>query len=488
MDNPGFADILIIISSLFLLAYSSYRAAVLSFTIDESISYNSVVPLSFYQIITYEIASANHHLLNSICMKLSSMVFGPSEFALRLHSVISHVIYILFTYKILKKNCSPVILLAGFLLLNFNPYMLDFFSLARGYAMAVAMTVVCIYYFLSYIKDNTARNLIFSLISGIIAVLSNFSLLVFYLSLVVVINIYWISSGSFIGFKTHLKKNIPVALCTLILGAIIFLPLKRMIHYGELYDGGTTGFWYDTVGSLISATFYGKPLLQKYFQTAKYFVAISSAVMLIYLSISVFLKKQKAFRDNFSFILLLLAGPCLISIIQHYFIGSNYLINRMGLFLIPLFSLALIFFFNDFDKLPVLKYLNRAVITLLAVVFVSISVIALNTSYALYWKFDSKTKNMMSDLERSVLEKNGKNVRLGVTWLLEPSVNFYRQIKNYDWLEKVTYESYTDRNYDYYYLADSDMNYIRRMNLQLIKFYKESNTALAKSVSVAESK
>ncbi len=52
-----------------------------------------------------------------------------------------------------------------------------------------------------------------------------------------------------------------------------------------------------------------------------------------------------------------------------------------------------------------------------------------NISYVCNWKYDSETKNMISDLSKKVTETKSNNVRLGITWLYEPTINYYRITK-----------------------------------------------------------
>src|SRR6266542_6407233 len=111
-------DAAIAVLSLLLLAYSGYRAAILSFTIDESQSFNDYVPMKFMDIVSYKHSSANNHILNTLWMKFISYSFVTSEFLLRLHSVFSHLIYIVFSYLIIKKISAPLLVFSGFLLLN----------------------------------------------------------------------------------------------------------------------------------------------------------------------------------------------------------------------------------------------------------------------------------------------------------------------------------------------------------------------------------
>jgi uncharacterized membrane protein len=470
----------IIIISILLLIYSCCRAAILSFTIDESISYNLFVPLKFMDIISYAIPSSNHHLLNTIGMKYFSLLFGTSEFVLRLPSLLSHLTYLIFTYRILKKTASPIILLTGFLLLNLNPYLLDFFSLARGYAMAVTFVVVSIYYLLCYIENNRTKTIIWSLIFAMLAVLSNFSLLVYFVSFVAVINIYWIASQIHFNLNDLIRKNTPVFIGFLFLATILFEPLRKLIDYKELYDGGMNGFWSDTVGSLISASLYDIAYSRATSIFINYFIAIFTIIMVLTLIFKAYCIKTKIFTERFTIVILLLILPCFVSIFQHYLVKSNFLINRMALFYIPLFFLSVIFFINDYVKTNRWKILCWPLISIIAGVFSIHTVFSINTSYALYWKFDSKTERMLSDLENQAKQDDIKSVKLGTLWLFEPTINFYRNTKKYSWLEKVTEDNYENGDYDYYYLDNCGLGFINRKNLTIIKHYNISNTYLAK--------
>jgi len=113
--------------SMILLFYTGYRAATLSFVIDESISYNVYSQYKFMDIVSYKVASSNSHMINTLLIHYISRIFGTSEFLLRLPSLVSHLIYLIFTYKIIKQIRSPLIVLAGFIILNLNPFLLDFF-------------------------------------------------------------------------------------------------------------------------------------------------------------------------------------------------------------------------------------------------------------------------------------------------------------------------------------------------------------------------
>ena len=96
------------------------------------------------------------------------------------------------------------------------------------------------------------------------------------------------------------------------------------------------------------------------------------------------------------------------------------------------------------------------------------------------WRYDADTKKVLSDLEIQVKNSEKTHVKLGVIWLFEPTSNYYRATKKYEWLDKVTMDNYKNLDYDYYYLADSSMSFIKAHNLSIIKHYPLSNSYLLK--------
>jgi hypothetical protein len=470
----------IFIISLLLLIYSGLRAASLSFTIDESISYNVFVPLSFMDIVSFKIAIANNHMINSLCMKYISIFFGSNELLLRLPSILSHIVYIVFSYKIIRKVSSPVILLAGFLFLNLNPYLLDFFSLARGYSMAVAFTIVSMYFLLNYIEFSKAKSIIWSLIFAMLAVLSNFTLLIYFIALLSVINIYWIVSMSNFSINDLLKRNVPVFICSVALIVIMFEPIRKLIKYKEFYDGGITSFWSDTVGSLISASLYDQSYWQTPFLFIKYLIVFCSLILFITFVYKTYKNKLRIFNDKVSVTILLLFISILVPVAQHILLKSYFPINRMALVYLPLFLIPIILLVSDAAKSYKMKLLILPVMLIFAGVVTYHTFHSSNTSYALYWKFDADTKNMLSDLEIRVQNDEKSPIKLGAMWLYEPAINYYRVARKYTWLEKVRDDTYMSPDFDYYFLADTCLVYTKTLNKSVIKHYLTSNSYLVK--------
>ncbi|MCX6578298.1 MAG: hypothetical protein NTV82_18155, partial [Candidatus Aminicenantes bacterium] len=182
--------LLVLGSSLFFLGYEVARAARSSFTCDEAGSYLDFISPNVLALFNFN--SANNHFLNSLLAKISSALGGTSEFVLRLPNLLAYAAYLLFAFLILNRFVkTKIIVLCGYLLLSLNPYVLDYFSLCRGYGLSLGFLMASLFFFFSFL-DRTAgpgpsrhRRLRYSLIAASLAVLSNFSLLNIYLSLVI---------------------------------------------------------------------------------------------------------------------------------------------------------------------------------------------------------------------------------------------------------------------------------------------------------------
>lgn len=177
--------------SLFFIVFLVDRAIVAPFTFDEAATYLNYI--SAGPMAVFNLNSANNHLVNTLLTKFFSALGGNSEFVLRLPNLLAFVVYLLFSFLILNRFVKNKILVVfGYFLLAANPYVLDFFSLCRGYGLSLAFLMAALFFFFSFLdmeadhQPDRYRRLQFSLIAGGLAVLSNFSLLNVYLSLVLV--------------------------------------------------------------------------------------------------------------------------------------------------------------------------------------------------------------------------------------------------------------------------------------------------------------
>ena len=109
------------------------KAASADLTWDEAWTYLHYgrTPLGFTQL-----DLANDHPLNSILVWASTWLFGNSEFIIRIPNVLAGGVYLAATARLVHGARLKVL---AFAICVLQPYLIDYFSLARGYGLAVAL-------------------------------------------------------------------------------------------------------------------------------------------------------------------------------------------------------------------------------------------------------------------------------------------------------------------------------------------------------------
>ena len=75
--------------------------------------------------------------------------------------------------------------------------------------------------------------------------------------------------------------------------------------------------------------------------------------------------------------------------------------------------------------------------------------------------------------------KPGAQISLGISWIFEPTINFYRQTRKLDWLKEVNRDGYTG-SYDYYYV-EKDSVFIDTTKKVVVKSFDDIQTILARN-------
>src|SRR6185436_12641938 len=101
----------------------------------EAATYLRYIPHDFFSVFNFDVAT--NHFLNTLLTKLCYLIGGNSELVLRLPNHVGYGMYLWFSLRILQRLRHRAIAFAGFLLLNLNPYVLDYFSLSRGYGLSL---------------------------------------------------------------------------------------------------------------------------------------------------------------------------------------------------------------------------------------------------------------------------------------------------------------------------------------------------------------
>ncbi|MCC6412610.1 MAG: glycosyltransferase family 39 protein [Saprospiraceae bacterium] len=441
------------IAAVVMLVYVAYRAWNLSFTHDEALSYTIVLGD------TVRGASANHHYLNTWSMAFFHRFLGNSELSLRMGSVLAFVVYAWATVSLLGRSASGWVRLVGFALLMLNPFVLDFFSLARGYSFAMAGMMAALWSLVRAIEGRDFQSplwLAAAVAFGALGVLGNLALLNFYLPLLAVV------------FFTGLMKYRNFSITTMLSGlvSLVWLPffLKfilnesfRLKERGELYHGGNTGLFHDTVRSLAECSLY---LESDGFSVETLAIAFCVLfVVVVVVAIWHTLEQQQWTALGAVGVVL---GLTILSIaVQHVVLNTLLPTNRMVAYLLPLLGFGTVLWLDAWSRstnLWTAPQIGPVVVSLLLTVLAATHFTqTANTTFCYMWHFDKNTKTFMDRLPAIRVEHlGGKNITLATHALFEPAANYYKDIRHYDWLETIPKDGVRDKIKDVYYTLEDD--------------------------------
>lgn len=467
--------------SLAILLYVVFRAINLSITHDEAFTFTRYVNHSYAEIVTYQTGNIlpNNHILNTVCQKFFSEIFGPQEFVLRLGNILCCVVFLFVAYGF-SRQLTGIIALCSFVILTVHPYVLDFMGLSRGYGMAFTFMLLSLYcFFRSIKKDFNPGDFSLGLLAVILAIWANFSLLNYLLvvsPLFLLVQIIYSNRQTRPDWLRRFILNTAAFIFSCVVLLItIYGPLKIILDRKLLF-GGEKGFWSDTVISLCERLGYEAGYMRYWmiFLQGLILVILSGAFVQIIYTIRT--RRRDASDLFLLFLFLLTLGLSFASIAQFHFMGSYFPKERLALSFIPPFMLLIIFLFKSIDlnqgkKIAVFNLFP----ILLAIVFMAHMLISANVSYVLDWKYDANTKAIALDIEAI-----NDNINLGAHPLFEPALNFYRQTKQLTKYTEVHHDGYRKAgDYNYFVIPEEDRQKIDNDSLSVIKEYIPGRTILA---------
>jgi hypothetical protein len=465
----------IFLLSLFLFSYIFIRACLLSITWDEAYSYLEFVRNGIIFPEKYENMSANNHLLNTLLNIGLTRCFGLSELVLRLPSLFAHGLFLYFSYRLVKGFENKWLAVCSFIILNFNPYLLDFFSLSRGYGLSIGLMMSSIYFLYQFIHTEKNRYAAATVMTAGLAAFANFVLLNYLLVVSGLLLLLMLKDRNARKFIRSAALPVLVVLLWLALLVPIALKLKEA---GALFYGGDKSFWNDTFSTIIDRCFYELGYNYWFQRLAKGFIIISVAAAGI-IPLRKFLRKTGGKNNLFLLSLFFQLFFCSLStVLQHYIFGTLYLIDRTALFLVVLFSLLLVFLLNE------LKLYRKqfAAITFICAAFALFHfALSFNFRYVLEWKWDADIKQMTQDLEKiKAVPSPLSAVSMGIPLEMDQGINFYRAKDHLAWLNAVERSDLEDRRFDYLFFGPEEEQKLNMDSMEILKRYPGTNNVLAR--------
>jgi hypothetical protein len=423
---------LLLAGSVALVAASAYRAATFPFTHDESLS---------FAIFTWEPrwrTTANHHPLNTVLMQACHAVFGDAPLSLRTPNLLALALYLGSVLALLRRVAHPLTRFAGFALLALNPFVLDFFFLARGYGLALAFLMLA----LALLEPRTAA---LSAIAAAVAVVANYAFLNAFVPLLAAV--LWM-------VRRNLRVAIPLAVAGAGSLAVLGWQVRALQRGGDLHFGGESGFFSDTLVSLARCSLYSTdvPPAQA--------VAIGAIVLL---AVALLL----GCRDGMALFVLL--GSVAMAIGNHYVFGARYPIERGALYSVPLYGAALVLALRETKRATLV--ISGALVLLLSAHFAR----TFDPRRCYTWQYDAHNADALRIVAAD--RRGGRQVKLGASWRLEPSLNFYRVTEKYDWLVPIPRSRGIPPGADYVYAFRPDAEKLREQTV-VLAWYPDTETVL----------
>jgi hypothetical protein len=418
-------DLLFWLISGILLVVIVLRAYLIPITHDESDQILFYAQLPVRDIFQYTNPWPTNHIFNTLLIKFSTWMLGITQLSGRLPSIIFSVMSFVFVYKIARKFSPvsfiyPVLCLCVFL---FDPFLFDFFGLARGYAFAVGFELGAFYFLLKYLNQFRLKDLLFLGVCLFLMVLSNFSWLILFVAIV-------ITTGVVILYQ---KKYAHVIAALLILtgcSLIFYTPIQRMSDTHQFVFWKSNGFYIDTVVSIWND--------YKYTQS---FSLLSTDAWIVILYLPLILALIVTIRDimhkrnsKWNLAIILLITTILVNIIQHELLGTPYLSTRTSLLYIPLYGFVIISLLARIQyRMPKLFIgLSFLIACVLSIHFCS----CLNLKYAREWWYDQNTFDVLAIMQK-VHEQEHIDVELNTIDIYNPSFNYYKRARDLKWLQLV---------------------------------------------------
>ena len=243
-----------------ILTYLIARAIIVPVTVDEYLSLTYFVDSTWFDILTSRHLNtqnaSNNHVLNSIFMKIAIAIFGEHDWSIRLHILAAFAVCYYFIWKLFSLHNIPIMRQTAYLMIIFlNPYLLDFFAIARGYALSMACWSATTYFFILYCNEVKIKDLIKALIWLFIAVYSNFSAIYFAIIFGGSIGCFLIKNRKQDFFAKHIAT---LVLGTGVIAAITGLSLYRTI-VGHSAHGGSNSFFNDSILTYVAGSVHYNP-------------------------------------------------------------------------------------------------------------------------------------------------------------------------------------------------------------------------------------
>jgi len=482
---------------VFLFAVNVYRAATQSITHDEALTYLLFLTGDFRNIFT--INNPNNHLLVTLLMRLSTTLFGVSEFSVRLPVLVTCGLYLFTVYQFsLLLFGGGLLFILTVILLAANPLVLDFFVAARGYGPALAFLFYGVYCLFLYRTRSRYRwNLLYrGAVSLSFAVMSNLAVL---FPTFVAAALFLMTLPPRPAPRKQTKRSrepqavfpgrgeeaarflVPVSFLAMVFW--MAMPVTASPP-GGLYTtySGLAGSLEDLVGGAFLHN-SGLGQLNRDTVLLTWWRNLLALVMLPGVAIGGLIAALRTRERPAKNLALLWSSGIVVGSMFLHVVGDllahiPYPADRTGLYFFPFIGLALVLLLCVLrERAGILRW-TALPLTALGCLLAFHYAIQFNWTHFYVWAYDADNKAIIRELE-SIHRRAGKPIDLGYSWQLSPSLAFYRDAWRLDWLNPVI-RSREIGTHEYYALIANDRHLVKERNLETLFEGRMSGAILAR--------
>jgi hypothetical protein len=466
--------------------YITVRAFRLPITVDEASTAINHVPRLVVDTLFYEReANPNNHILNTLLIKMMTGIFGWHHFIVRLPVLMGAALYAWAALQLSKRMANGTMLRIFALLMFFgNPYLLEFFSFARGYGLAAGLLAAAVEMACRFFDTQDPRQLRNSFVFAGLAVYANFTLLIFWAPFVFLLLLAVFSENW--NLKSAWGKSKPALVVLLIFAALWFAPLKRLSRDSEIVNWNELGTWFESVQRIVRASIHANAYLGNGSDLALTRILIAGVLAIT--GIALFRLVKRSFRlqdDPRIFMALLLPLAALANIAQVRLTHTPYLEARLGLFYWPLVAISLSCAASWLHERYGRKVAVAFVLPLSLLWTVNIAR-TVNLGKSLEWYHDTDTFTVLEYLKQAYLEEGRTEPYvIDTEWFMQNSFIFHLEKDTYGYAKYAKLPPFHGnqppmKDADYYYAISGDRTQEALVYYDIVLRIPESSLVLCR--------
>jgi hypothetical protein len=437
----------------------AWRAAHQSITHDEAFSFLRFIDGPWSSL--WSRYDAANHVLYSFLAKLSVSLFGLSELALRLPSVVAGFCFIWGVFRVLQSCESRLIRWIAYLAIGLHPFLMDFSIAARGYGLGIALLVWAIHASLNGRPIRSGFLLGFGIAANLTIVFPATGL---------------IAAHFLLAEKNRIRDavimgGVAAALAT----AICYLPFRTATKANFYTGQHSLG---DSVFSLIITSIHASQRdgLLGTKSTALFITSWVVPVVALFW-IAIWARQRKTVRLSAKAKVPLAFALTVCSLLAaHFLLKVNYPSDRTGLYLIPLAGITWSTT-TDVLRNPSIRMIN---VVLACALLIQFATQIQFRSFEIWW-YNSAIKDIARKLQQETMGRPAHSVSLSGDFFQQPVLEFYRIHYSIAALKPIERQKQPDfAGHDFYVLTGPETRTAQAAQLKVLFSDPVSEVVLAR--------